>query len=284
MFETTNKQPSRNFVVIRDLIKEKTGIFIRDSRSDYLEYRLRDRMAANSIEDFEEYYYYLKYSPKHSGELQSLINLITVHETSFFRNPDQLNSFKNVILKDIVDNKKKEGKSELRVWSAACSTGEESLTLAMILYDALTYMLNWNIEILATDISTRALETARKGQYPEYRFRDMPPLTIARYFKKNCEGYLAANTLLDLINYKHLNLACELEDFIAERLVKYDVIFCRNVFIYFTEEVKLKIAKSFYDALNPGGYLLLGNAESIDIRKVPFDMAFLPGGVVYKKP
>ncbi|MCK5236142.1 MAG: protein-glutamate O-methyltransferase CheR [Deltaproteobacteria bacterium] len=273
---------SKQYLVIRELIKEKTGIYIRDTRSDYLEYRVEERMDANSIEDIEEYYYFLKYSPSNSGEFQALINLVTVQETSFFRNSDQLESFKNVILKNIIDKKTEEGSNNLKIWSAASSTGEEPITLSMIINEALTYFFNWNVEILATDISTRALDLAKKGEYPEHRFKTMSPLIRTKFFSKVLDGYKANEMAMAPINYRHLNLSGDLNGFNGDKV--YDVIFCRNVFIYFTDDVKEKIANHFYKILRPGGYLLLGNAESIDIRKVPFKMAFLPGGMVYQKP
>lgn len=278
-----NKISPKEFVIIRDLLKERTGIYIRDSRSDYLEYRLKDRMLATGIHNFEEYYYYLKYNPDISGEFQSLINLITVQETSFFRNPDQLKSFQNVVLKELADKKNKSGQRGLRIWSAACSTGEEPLTLAVIINEAIQFLFNWDVEIVATDISTRALDIAGKGTYEEQKFKDVHHGITDKYFTKSTRGYSAKETLSRLIKYHHLNLT----DFGKDMLIgkqKFDVVFCRNVFIYFPDDVKEKISAIFYDLLNPGGYLFLGNAESVDIRKVPFRMTFLPGGMVYQKP
>lgn len=279
-----SKISPKEFVIIRDIVRERTGIYIRDSRSDYLEYRLKDRMLATGIHSFEEYYYYLKYSPGTSGELQSLINLITVQETSFFRNPDQLKSFQTAVLKEILEKKNKSGHRSLRIWSAACSTGEEPLTLSIILNEYLQYLFNWDVEILATDISTRALDLAKKGNYDEQRFKDIPKELTEKYFTQTNGGYMAKETLTRLIKHLHMNLTSDFEKNLIISKQKMDVIFCRNVFIYFPDEVKEKITEGFYNVLNPGGYLFLGNAESIDIRKIPFKMTFMPGGMVYQKP
>lgn len=279
-----SKISPKEFVIIRDLLKERTGIYIRDSRSDYLEYRLRDRMLATGIHNFEEYYYYLKYNPGTSGEFQNLINLITVQETSFFRNPDQLKSFQNVALKELADKKNKSGQRGLRIWSAACSTGEEPNTLAIILNEALPFPFNWDVEIIATDISTRALDIAKKGIYDEQKFKDIPQGITEKYFTKNSRGLLSKEILARWIKYHHFNLTSDFGKNIVISKQKFDVIFCRNVFIYFPDDVKEKIATAFYDFLNPGGYFFMGNAESVDIRKVPFRMTFLPGGMVYQKP
>lgn len=279
-----SKISPKEFVIVRDIIKERTGIYIRDSRSDYLEYRLRDRMMATGIQNFEEYYYYLKYNPGTSGEFQNLINLITVQETSFFRNPDQLKSFQNTVLKEIVDKKNKAGQKGLRLWSAASSTGEEAVTLAIILNETLPYLFNWDVEIIATDISTRALDLAKKGLYDEQKLKDVPQNITEKYFTKDNRGFVVKDTLSRLIKLNHLNLTTDFSKNAEINRQKFDVIFCRNVFIYFPDEVKEKITEGFYNALNPGGYIFLGNAETIDVRKVPFRMTFLPGGMVYQKP
>lgn len=281
---TESRISPREFVIIRDLVKERTGIYIRDSRSDYLEYRVKDRMLATGIHSFEEYYYYLKYNPGTSGEFQSLINLITVQETSFFRNPDQLKSFQNMVLKEIVDKKNRSGQRSLRIWSAACSTGEEPNTLAIIINEALPYPFNWEVEIVATDISTRALDLAKKGSYEEQKFKDLQKDIVEKYFTNNDGRYTVKETVSRLIKHLHMNLTSDFKNNPIIGKQKMDVIFCRNVFIYFPDDVKERITEGFYDCLNPGGYLFLGNAESIDIRKIPFKMTFMPGGMVYQKP
>jgi chemotaxis protein methyltransferase CheR len=284
MMELPGSLPSRDFMVIRDLILERSGIYIRETRNDYLEYRIKERMLANSMDNFEEYYYFLKYSPATTGEFQQLLNLITVQETSFFRNPDQLNSFKNIILKEIIAKKLNAGDKLINIWSSASSTGEEATTIAMILNETLDFPLNWQIKILGTDISTRALDMAKKGVYANARLDGVPDGYMDKYFIKKDNTFKVKESISNFIEFRHLNLSTGIYNFMGPRPTLFDVIFCRNVFIYFTDEVKGNIAKEFYKLLNPGGYLLLGNAESVDVRKVPFNMAFLPGGMVYQKP
>ncbi|MCK4739114.1 MAG: protein-glutamate O-methyltransferase CheR [Deltaproteobacteria bacterium] len=276
--------PQRDFTIIRDLISERTGIYIRDTRNDYLEYRIRERMIANSLTNVEEYYYYLKYSPTTSGEFQELINLITVHETSFFRNPEQLESFKNILLKEAGERKAKEGDKTFRIWSAACSSGEEPVTLSIILNELFPTLLGWTHELLATDISTNILKTAKTGIFPDYRMENFPVNLRQKYFKNNGSNLEVIDSIKNDITYSQLNLSTGIGGFMADRRKKFDFVFCRNVFIYFPDEVKEKISKSIFDMLAPGGYLLLGNAESVDVRKVPFKMTFQPGGMIYQKP
>ena len=284
MVDIEIKIPHRDFTVIRDLVSERTGIFIRDTRNDYLEYLIRERMIANSIMDVEEYYYFLKYSPTTSGEFQELINLITVHETSFFRNPEQLDSFRDILLKEIAEKKQRSGDKIFRIWSAACASGEEPVTLSIILNELFPPITGWIHEILATDISTNILDTAKQGVFPDYRLKGFPENLLGRYFAKNGKTFAANSSVIKDITYRQLNLSSGIGGFMADRRKKFDFVFCRNVFIYFPDDVKEKIAKHIYDMLEPGGYLLLGNAESVDVRKVPFKMAFLPGGMVYQKP
>lgn len=279
------KLSEREFIVIRDFIKERTGIFIRDGRSDYLRYRLSDRMLANNISTFEEYYHFLKYTnPPISGEFQELINLITVQETSFFRNSDQLDSLRDVLLPEVVKKKRSSGNGVIRIWCAACSTGEEPLTAAMIVKEFLKlHSDDIRVEIIATDVSTAAIEQAKAGLYAASRIEAVAEDLVDRYFTPTPDGFIAGAALTDSIRYIHLNLVSELQIMTIPDLKEFDFIFCRNVFIYFTTDVQLKIAKSLYKTLNPGGYILLGNAESIDTRKVPLKMTFFPGGMVYQK-
>ena len=270
-----------DFVTFRDFLSERTGIKIRDNRVDYLEYRLKERMLVNSITDYKEYYYKVKYdSEGPNSELQELINLITVHETSFFRHPEQLETLRNVVMKRIIDDKRKIYDNRLRIWSAVCSTGEEPLTLAMMIKEYFPELSKWNVSILASDISTKALEKARTAVFKDNSFRNPLDSFKGRYFKKVGDNFEALDTIKSMVSYRNVNL----ND--IPSLNQYqgmDIILCRNVFIYFPDEVKHKIAEKFYELLNRGGALILGNAEVIDVKKIPFKLEFHRGGPVYLK-
>ncbi len=269
------------FAIFRDFISEKAGIRIRDNRIDYLEYRVKERMMVNSLTDYREYYYKLKYDDGGaSSELQELINLITVHETSFFRHPDQLDTLSDVVLKKIIEDKEKVRDNRLKIWSAVCSTGEEPLTLAMILKEKFPHLKGWNISILASDISTRALEKAGKGVFGENSFRIPLDDIKKKYFTKDDKSYRAESGIKDMITYRRVNLK-EVDSLSLYQGM--DVILCRNVFIYFPDEVKHMIAEKFYELLSRGGALILGNAEIIDVKKIPFKLEFHRGGPVYLK-
>jgi chemotaxis protein methyltransferase CheR len=270
-----------DFTVFRDLILEKSGIKIRDNRVDYLEYRVKERMLVHSLVDYREYYYKLKYDEAgpHS-ELQELINLVTVHETSFFRHPDQLDTLRALVLKRIIEDKEKTGDTSLRMWSAVCATGEEPLTLAMMIKEHFPHLRCWSVSITASDISTRALEQAKKGVFGENSFRAPLEEIKNRYFKKVDKHYHAVDEIKRMVTHRIVNLSD------IDSLEKYrgmDLILCRNVFIYFPDDVKEAIARKFYDILPRGGVLILGNAEVLDVKRIPFKLEFHRGGPVYTK-
>lgn len=270
-----------DFTVFRDLILEKSGIKIRDNRVDYLEYRIKERMLVNSLVDYREYYFKLKYdNGGPDSELQELINLVTVHETSFFRHPDQLDTLRDVVLKRIIEDKEKMGDSSLRIWSAVCATGEEPLTLAMMIKEHFPNLRHWSVSIAATDISTAALDRAKKGAFGDNSFRAPLEDIKKKYFKKVDRYYHVVDEIKKMVTYKTVNLSD------IDSLDKYrgmDLILCRNVFIYFPDEVKEAIARKFYDILPRGGVLVLGNAEVLDVKRIPFRLDFHRGGPVYTK-
>jgi len=285
-FDIENSGAIRNitpeeFAIFRDFICDKIGIKVREGRVDYLEYRVQQRMIANSIADYREYYYMLKYESASSGEFQKLINLMTVHETSFFRHRDQLESLRNLVLKDIIKKKREKADRRLKLWSAACATGEEPLTLAMILKEDFPELTDWSVSIMATDLSTGAIDKAMTGVYGENSFRD-PDIHKYRtkYFRKAVDGYHVLKEIRDMVTYRNVNLT-DLKS--LELYQGMDVILCRNVFIYFPDEVQEMISQKLYDLLNKGGVLMLGNAESINVKKVPFRMEFHKGGAAYIK-
>ena len=279
--EKIGKLTLEDFTVFRDLILEKSGIKIRDNRVDYLEYRVKERMLVHSLVDYREYYFKLKYDEAGpDSELQELINLVTVHETSFFRHPDQLDTLRDLVLKRIIEDKEKIGNTSLRMWSAVCATGEEPLTLAMMIRESFPQLKHWSVSITATDISTAALDKAKKGVFGDNSFRAPLEDIKNKYFKKVDSRYHAVDEIKRMVTHKIVNLSD------IDSLDKYrdmDLILCRNVFIYFPDEVKEAIAKKFYEIMPRGGALILGNAEVLDVKRIPFKLEFHRGGPVYTK-
>ncbi len=270
------------FVQLRDFIYEQTGIFIGDNRKYLLENRLANRLKEHSLNSFGEYYYFLKYDPGRREELNRLFAVITTNETSFFRNPPQLKVFQESILPSILKAKKEKGTKNLRIWSAGCSTGEEPYTLSIILHEVLGQNLrSWDVKITANDLSGDVVRRAENGVYTEYTLRSTPEGILKRYFIAEGGGkYRVVPEVKRLVTYGILNLS---DRFQIKRIEPSDIIFCRNVIIYFDDEMKRKVISGFYDNLFSGGHLFLGHSESLHNVSRAFKPRHFPGAIVYTK-
>jgi chemotaxis protein methyltransferase CheR len=270
------------FATLRDFVAGRTGIHVRDTRVDYLDARVVERIKARRLAGVRDYYYFLKYSPDGDAELQSLVDLLTVQETSFFRSPEQLEEL-GAALPAMLAKRETEQRARaearprpFRVWSAACATGEEPATLAILTAERVP----GPVEILATDISSRALAATGAARFPAHRMRAVPEAIRRRFFEPDGSGFRLAPALASRIHVRHLNLS-EPESFAG--IPEQDVILCRNAFIYLSEAAKLAAAQAFYRLLAPWGLLLLGGAETIDISRVPFQIRSVRGGLMYQK-
>lgn len=269
------------FVQLRDFIYEQSGIYIADNRKYLLENRLANRLKALNLKGFGEYYYYLKYDIARQKELDRLFEVITTNETSFYRNPPQIEVFQKNVLPDVISRLRSRGQKSLHIWSAGCSTGEEPYTLAIILHEVLkTEMPAWRIKITANDISESVLKTAERGVYNEYTMRTTPPEIIARYFDKKDGNYQVKPELKKLVSFTHLNLNDRNQ---LKRIERSQIVFCRNVIIYFDDEMKKRVISGFYDNLMPGGYLLIGHSESLHNITRAFKPKHFPGAIIYVK-
>ncbi|KUJ95717.1 MAG: Chemotaxis protein methyltransferase [Desulfonauticus sp. 38_4375] len=276
------KITDEEFSQLRDFIYAQTGIYIGDNRKYLLENRLANRLRDLNLKTFGEYYYFLRYDPSRKDELNRLFDVITTNETSFFRNPPQLKVFQDIILKEIIAAKISKGDKSLHFWSAGCSTGEEPYTLSIILHEVLKQEIDsWKIKITANDLSASVLKSAKRGIYTPYALRTTPPNIINRYFKEiGNEKYQILPQVAKYVEFVQLNLS---DKFQVKRIPKSDVVFCRNVIIYFSEEVKKNVISYFYDNLQPGGYLFLGHSESLHNLSRSFKPIHHPGSIVYKK-
>ncbi len=262
------------FVTLRDFVCERTGIYIRDHRADYLGSRVDERLKARRLSGPRDYYYFLKYSAEGPAELQALVDLLTVQETSFFRTPEQFEALA-AELPALLAARDGRGRP-FRAWSAGCATGEEPATLAMLLADRIP----GPFEVLATDISARALAAARAGRFPAHRLRGLSAELRDRHLEPDGAGWRLKPALAVRIEYRMLNLA---DAQALAAVPEQDVILCRNVFIYLSEAAKLAAAQAFHRALAPWGLLLVGSAETVDIARVPFRLRSVCGGLIYGK-
>ena len=269
------------FAQLRDFIYAQSGIYIADNRKYLLENRLRNRLKQLNLKSFGEYYYYLQYDAGRKQELNRLFEVVTTSETSFFRNPPQLKVFQDHVLREVVEAQRKAGDRRIRIWSAGCSTGEEPYTMAIQLCEVLGAELpGWNVRITANDLSEGVLASARRGVYTEYALRTTPPEMIRKYFVQTDGNYAVREDLKKLISFGQINLSDRMQ---LKRVERSHIVFCRNVIIYFDDEMKKRVISSFYDNLLPGGYLLIGHSESLHNISRAFKPTHYPGAIIYRK-
>ncbi len=276
--ETSMKE--EEFRLIRDLIHRHCGIFFDSDAKFLLEKRLSRRLDLHQLPGFKEYYHFLKFSRGREQELSDIMDILTTNETYFFREEFQLNAFIGEILPELKAVKEKRGDRTIRIWSAGCSTGEEPYTIAMLILETGAFK-DWKVEIVGTDISHRVLQHARKGVYGRSSFRTTSPEWVRRFFHEQDGLYRINDEVKSLVTISHLNLLDENRMIL---LGKMDVIFCRNVIIYFDQTAKRMVVESFYRALREGGYLLLGHAESLLNTTTAFALKHLKSDMVYQKP
>lgn len=275
------KVSDEEFTQLRDFIYEQCGIFIAETRKYLVENRLTNRIKELNLKNFGEYYYFLRFDPGRRAEMPKLYEVITTNETSFYRNPPQLKVFQEKVLTETLDKLRRAGTKKLRIWSAGCSTGEEPYTLAMILHEVLRNEIDtWDIKITANDLSEAVLAAARKGEYSEYALRTTPPEIIERYFIKDGPAYNVDPRLKKLISFGPTNLS---DRNLLKRVERSQIVFCRNVIIYFDDDMKRQVIESFYDNLLPGGCLLIGHSESLHNISRAFKPEHNVGTIVYRK-
>ncbi len=267
------------FRLLRDLIRDYSGIYFNDSSLQLLQRRLAGRLQEHNMKDFRDYYRFLLYNKNREEELSIIMDILTVNETYFFREKNQLEAFSEEILHILKEKNSKTRR--LRIFSAGCSTGEEPYTLAMLILES-SLFYGWDIDIFGGDINRRVLQAARRGVYRENSFRTTESYYIERYFKKEDEGiYKINDDVKKLVSFGYINLLN------TDKLVflgKMDVIFCRNVLIYFDLPSRKRVIDGFYKILNDEGFLLLGHAESLINISTDFELKHLRNDLVYQKP
>jgi len=270
--------PEDVFRLVRDIIKDYCGLYFDDASRYLLEKRLSRRIRNHHLNDFRDYYRFIRYDTRAEEELSAIMDILTVNETYFFREQNQLRAFSEEILEELqVANR---GRRTLRIWSAGCSTGEEPYTIAMLLQEKNVFS-GWDIEIHGSDINQRVLQTARRGVYRKNSFRTTEPYFLKKYFVEEDSSYRISDAVRKFVNFSYLNL---LDPCKAKFLGKMDVVFCRNVLIYFDNASRRRVIENFYDRLVDGGYLLLGHAESLMNISTAFTLKHFKHDMVYQKP
>ena len=273
------KITDEEFIQLRDFIYDKSGIFVDEKRKYLFESRFSRRLNELGLTSFTDYIKYLKVD--HGHELKQLFEMVTTNETSFCRDTKQLDSFRDNLLKEILDRQRKAGKLELNIWSAGCSSGEEPYTLVFLLLETLkAEIARWRINITAVDLSEEMIARAEAGIYAEYAFKTTPDAIRKRYFKEVEGGWELDPRIRKLVRFMPMNLNDPLA---LKRVPRSHIVFCRNVIIYFDDAMKRKVVQAFYDNLLPGGYLLVGHSESLHKISQSFKPVHNAGAIAYKK-
>jgi chemotaxis protein methyltransferase CheR len=262
--------------LLRDLIHERVGLIFDDSKINLLADKLAPLVIERGFDSFLDYFYLLKYDADAADEWRNVINALTINETYFWREMDQIHGLAKEIIPQIVE---KNSFTPIRIWSAACATGEEPLTIAMRLNEA-GWFQRADIEIHASDASTAAIERARKGVYRERSFRALPADLKEKYFKPHGREWQVSPDLSRRVKWTTANLLNENETALLSTV---SIIFCRNVFIYFSPESVRSVVKSFTKRMITPAYLFVGAAESLLKVTDDFELEEIGNAFVYVK-
>ena len=267
------------FTVLRSFVYEKAGIYFSDKKAYLLENRLKNRLNELNLSSLQDYYYYLRYGDGAKDELYNFFDVVTTNETSFFRNPAQMETFKWILQSEHLNGEKRS--DPLRVWSAGCSTGEEPYTIAIIISEMMESLREFRpCSVYATDISRRALQSAERGSFNSYAMRHVESRIREKYFTRIKSNYAVNESVKKWVKFDFMNLN---DDDAYRRFGHMDVVFCRNVLIYFDDAMRRKVAEHMYASMRPGVYLLLGHSESLYPVSKLFKPIVLPGAVLYQR-
>ena len=263
----------KDFETIKHLAKLRSGIELGEHKKEMIYSRIVRRIRALNMTDFKSYLVYLEENP--DAELTNFINAITTNLTSFFRESHHFDFLKNTVLPETL--KKKKTNRRIRIWSAGCSTGEEPYSIAMTMHGFFERE-RWDAKILATDLDTNVLSHGRRGVYSKERIGNMDQQLVKKYFTEvrgSADSMETKDTLKSLITFNHLNLLGE-----WPMKGKFDVIFCRNVVIYFSKETQRDLFDRYANILEPDGYLFIGHSESLHGVSKRFESV---GRTIYRK-
>src|SRR5262245_58620251 len=260
---------------IRGLIEMRSGILFDDSRERFFSSRVREHVEARKLAHGTDLLRLIKNS---NVEYDSLLQRLLTQETSFFRYPAAFEALEKRVLPELHMKKFWESPRSLRIWSAGCATGEEAFSIAMTVADALEFADAWNMHILATDISRQALDTAELAIYDVRELEAVPPRQRELHFSRSGSQFAVRPRIRNMVTFAPMNLAQ------VVYMGRFDCIFCMNVLIYFSEERQAQLVQRFYEYLEPGGYLFLGHAESINKADVKFETHVYRDARIYQKP
>lgn len=263
------------FKDLRDYIYIKSGIYISDTKKYLVENRLSSIIKENNLNSFEDYIRLIKQG-SNGNHLNRLFDAVTTNETYFFREPQQFDVLINTVLPKLKSQNK--ASQTLRIWCAACSTGEEPYTISMMLTEK--PLLCKKFEIYASDLSDGVLASAKKGVYNSYAVRNLSQFYLEKYFSNNGHSFVLSPSVKKTVKFMKTNLIDDKKNRLLQGM---DIIFCRNVLIYFDTKAKQKAVSNLYDSLNPGGYLFIGSSESLHSVTRAFRPNIVSKVIMYQK-
>jgi len=268
-----------DFQKFREFFYRKTGILFEDSKRYFVDKRLVERIKATGHSNFRSYFTFMRFQAS-GEELQALTNAMTVNETYFFREEYQFKCLVNSMLPEIV--KTKRPGSTIRIWSIPSSSGEEPYSIALYLTEYWPDIAHWDVELISSDIDTNILKKAREGRYSARSVQHLPAKLLQKHFRRLPDGdYQISDDFRQAVEFTRVNL----NDPADTRPYRgFDVIFCRNLLIYFDDLSRRQAAEVFFDALNPGGFICLGHSESMSRITSVFKVRKFPDAIVYQKP
>ncbi|HEU6442714.1 MAG TPA: protein-glutamate O-methyltransferase CheR [Microvirga sp.] len=260
-----------------EFLYRRTGMIFGESKRYYIERRVAERIAATGVRSFPAYFAHVEID---DGEVEQLINIFTVNETYFYREEHQLQCLSRTLLPSIVQQRKPG--DLVRIWSVPCSTGEEPYSIAIWLLENWPIVDAYHIEIVGSDIDTQVLQEAQTGDYGDRALSRLPPDVVERYFEPPRDGHRRIiEDLRESVKFTVANLVDPAS--VAAQGV-FDIVFCRNVLIYFDDASRLMAANNLYDSLHPGGYICLGHTESMSRISKRFDLRRFEDAIVYQRP
>ncbi len=266
------------FRLLRELIHEHCGIDFREDSLHVLRRRLTPRLEVHELGSFAEYHRYLRHDPGRLAELEQVVDRVATHETYFFREPNQLEAFSEELLPDL--HRRRARGRRLTIWSAGCATGEEAYTAAILVVESGLFH-DWDVRVFGNDVSRRVLGVARKASYGRSSFRATDEVRLRRWFRELDGKHVVRDEIRALVSFGHINL---LDDDMLSIVGEVDVVFCRNVIMYFDAPVRKRVVAAFHRKLVPGGFLLLGHSESLLNVSTAFELVHLSREMVYRKP
>lgn len=260
------------FDMFRKVIYAESGITFSDTNRSILDSRLKERLREKQLTSAQDYY---RLITSNKEEMKLFLDAVTTNLTRFFRNQPHFDALVHYVVPHILELKKNQFDKKIRIWSAGCSTGEEPYTIAMILKDILP--APYSFEIMASDISLKSLMVGKQGFYPTSRITGIPEKYLSRYFTKIEDGYQICDELMKTIRFDYHNLK------FAPVTRNLDIVFCRNVLIYFDEPAQLQVINHFWDAMAPHSYLYIGHSESLFGMDTKFEFLKTNWACLYQK-